>query len=398
MARTLHGLALGLMCWIGAAEFCSTFLGAGCKMGPLPTLCDRLDAADVVYYAQPVLLADDTVGWNILQTLKSGAPSFRPGEMPELPLALPDNPRQGRLEGYAIFGERAGSNTLTDWTALKITPAAARYLREMPHRDPWRPEATHRERLLYVLDHLEHEDEIIADSAAEEIRQTEFDDLTLVLDELPLKKLRVWLQSDKTKSSLIGVYGLLLGLRGTTADAEILKAVIVRPTEEFRLNMDLLMSGYLLLAGEPGLAVIEEAKIKNPEAPFNETYAAMGAIRFMWKHGRNQLGRERLQSSMRLLLDRPELVDLVVADLARMEDWSVQDRLLELYDDPECDVPAVKRAIVRYFLHCAEFQPEFPNQPEPARVSSAKRHLGRLIERDPKTVEQAKRLYRIRKS
>ncbi len=33
---------------------------------------------------------------------------------------------------------------------------------------------------------------------------------------------------------------------------------------------------------------------------------------------------------MRMLLDRPELADLVIADLARWEDWSVQDKLMAM--------------------------------------------------------------------
>ena len=31
------------------------------------------------------------------------------------------------------------------------------------------------------------------------------------------------------------------------------------------------------------------------------------------------------------MLDRPQLADLVIPDLARWEDWSVMDRLVELF-------------------------------------------------------------------
>ena len=34
---------------------------------------------------------------------------------------------------------------------------------------------------------------------------------------------------------------------------------------------------------------------------------------------------------MRLLLDNPDFADQVIPDLARWEDWSVMDRLVEMF-------------------------------------------------------------------
>ncbi len=96
---------------------------------------------------------------------------------------------------------------------------------------------------------------------------------------------------------------------------------------------------------------------------------------------------------MRLLLDRPELADLVIADLARMEDWSAQDRLMELYGAEGYDIPSIKRAVVRYMLASAKFKPETPEQAEPEHVVKGKKYLAQLEERDPKTVKDAKRFW-----
>src|SRR5262249_40182699 len=124
---------------------------------------------------------------------------------------------------------------------------------------------------------------------------------------------------------------------------------IVEKTEDFRLGIDGIMGGYLLLTGDKGLEVLEKDKLENKQAPFSETYAAMQAIRFMWQYGDNRISPDRLRASMRVLLDRQELADLVIADLSRMKDWSVQDKLMSMYDD-EGNIPSVKRAIVRYML------------------------------------------------
>jgi hypothetical protein len=99
---------------------------------------------------------------------------------------------------------------------------------------------------------------------------------------------------------------------------------------------------------------------------------------------------------MRLLLDRPELADLVVADLARMEDWEAQDRLMELYGAPDYDIPSIKRSIIRYMLVSAKFKPQTPEQSKPEHVVKGKKYLAELEERDPKTVKDAKRFWVVK--
>ena len=128
---------------------------------------------------------------------------------------------------------------------------------------------------------------------------------------------------------------MMLGLCGNADDAKLMEEKIVEQTDDFRLGVDGIMGGYLLLTGDKGLELIEKQKLTNSKAPFSETYAAMQALRFMWQYGDGRISVDRLRQSMRLLLDRPELADLVIADLSRMKDWSVQDKLMSLYDAPE---------------------------------------------------------------
>jgi hypothetical protein len=126
--------------------------------------------------------------------------------------------------------------------------------------------------------------------------------------------------------------------------------VVNKGEDEFRLGIDGVMGGYLLLKGPAGLDVVDKAKFLDKKVPFSETYAALQALRFMWQYGDDRISKERLRASMRLLLDRPELSDIVIADLARWKDWTVQDRLRGMYGQEAYDVPSVKRAIVRYMF------------------------------------------------
>lgn len=107
---------------------------------------------------------------------------------------------------------------------------------------------------------------------------------------------------------------------------------------------------------------------------------------------------------MRNLLDRPDLTDLVVADLSRMKDWSVQDRVVALYDTAPHNVPPVKRAILRYLMVSAKdgaqkLDPatnqwvDVPEMDLPAYVVKARKFLVDLEQRDPETTKQVKRFY-----
>jgi hypothetical protein len=162
----------------------------------------------------------------------------------------------------------------------------------------------------------------------------------------------------------------------------------------------------LLLTGADGLDMIDQAKLKAKQPKFSEVYAAMQALRFMWDNGHGRIEKERLRQSLRELLDRPELADLVIADLSRWEDWSVQDRLMKMYGQGEYDVPSIKRAIVRYLLTAAKVAPPKTDdtkdkssiaatKPEelPTHVLKARANLDKLREQDPKTVKDAERFF-----
>jgi hypothetical protein len=85
--------------------------------------------------------------------------------------------------------------------------------------------------------------------------------------------------------------------------------------------------------------------------PFTETYAAVMALRFLGEES-EIVSRDRVLASLRLLLAEPKLADLVIADLARWQDWSVVDRLTELFETATADNIFVREPIVNYMRAC----------------------------------------------
>ena len=178
------------------------------------------------------------------------------------------------------------------------------------------------------------------------------------------------------------------------SEVEPLKTYIINPdVDEFRLNLDRLVAGYLLAAGDDGLDVMDESFLKNKERGFNEVYAAMTALRFVWSSDHSRIEKERLRASMRLLIDRPEIADLVITELALWKDWSVQDRVVALYGKGEFDRSSVKRAILRYLLTSDRDVPDKASDDDFDRITRTRKHLEALKERDPETYQQASRFF-----
>lgn len=272
---------------------------------------------------------------------------------------------------------------------IEITDVCYQYILQAP---PQKEKTT--QRLRYFLKFLEHTDQKIANDAFAEFANASYEDIASLSHELPREKIRKWLESPNTPVVRLGLYGLLLGLCGQESDIAFMEQRINEPTKKIRFGIDGLISGYLLLTGSNGLGKIEQTKLISKTAPHSETLAALHALRFMWTYGDGRINKERLRKSMRLLLDRPELTDLVVADLARWNDWKVLDRLMEMYGSEEYNVSSIKRSIVRYLKAAAKGKNKKGQGADTATAEKAKRLLDQLRKEDPKTVQSAERFFR----
>jgi len=279
--------------------------------------------------------------------------------------------------------------TSIEWgSPLEVSETSFNYITQAPS-----PEVPVTKRLEYFLKFLEFPDNVVANDAYAEFANAPYKDIAPLAGQMDPVQIRGWVANPETPPTRLGLYGLLMGLCGTTGDDKLMEQLITVSTDEFRLGIDGVISGYLLMTRAKGLDVIDEAKLKNRDAPFSETYAAMQALRFMWTYGEERIGKERLRASMRILLDRPELADLVIADLARWKDWSVQDKLMKLYNAEEYSIPSIKRAIVRYMLVSTKDMPKESKDKPPAHVIKGRKHLKTLREKDEKTVREAERFF-----
>lgn len=275
--------------------------------------------------------------------------------------------------------------TKLEWgTLIPVTKTSLDYIKSLPKRD-----VSPERRLEFFLSHLESADDAISADAYLELAYFPTATIKEASKKLPREKLRQWVTGKQISETRLSLYWQMLGFCGTPEDAKLMESLINQPAKDFRLGIDGVMAGYLLLKGEDGLELLEETKLKTDvKTPFSETYAAFQALRFAWHYSDN-IKKDRLKQSMRLLLDRPELADLAIKDLARWKDWAVQDRVIALYDKKAFDDAAVKRAVVWYTLACSRDTSQ--NSEYAAKASD---HLMTLRQKDPVTVEKVERFYK----
>jgi hypothetical protein len=216
------------------------------------------------------------------------------------------------------------------------------------------------DRLAFFQEHLEDDDDTLARDAYDEFAVAPYADVRDLKERMDAAKLLGWIENPKVQPNRRRLYATMLGVCGSKADAERIGRLLADdglPPDlvEARSGLDALIACYVTLEGPDGLDLVDRLFLRRAaaekEIPFAETYAAVMALRFLGEES-DIVPRERVLASLRLLLDEPKLADLVIADLARWEDWSAVDRLVTLFKEAEADNIFVREPVVNYLRAC----------------------------------------------
>ena len=372
---------------------CQTARAEACPFcTPTMTISEQFSKADAIVLATFVSAeapSKDKLGsttYEIVQTARGPAKWVEKGKQ-----IVIERHRPGKVgDLFILLGSRFRGDSL-DWgSPTAITESAFKFLSEAPGFES--PAET---RLAYYLKFLENSDPVIAEEAYGEFANAPYKDVAGLSKHFSPDSLRKWIKDSKTNVVRVNLYSMMLGLCGDERDARMFEERILDRSTEIRLSINGMMGGYLLLSGERGLEVLEKQMFLDKTALFSDTYSAMQALRFMWDYGKGKISADRLKASARLLLDRPDISDLVISDLARWKDWSIMSKLRSMYELEEYNIPTVKRSIIRYMIASTKDLPAGGGEQPGKHVAEGTRYLEELRKIDPKYVGDAEKYYFI---
>ena len=261
------------------------------------------------------------------------------------------------------------------WSCLPVSKRAEKYIgkiTELPDDSL--------ERLRFYRKYLQDEESMLARDAYDEFAVAPYDAVKTLGPEMDREQLLEWIGDPEMATDRKRLYLTMLGVCGDEKNLPFLEKMLRSTQKSTRGGLDALIACYLTLAGEKGLPLVDELFLANQKAPYADTYAAIMAVRFHGTEG-DVLPRSALVESLHHVLDRKDLADLVIPDLARWSDWSQVDRLVDLFVKADPDNNWVRVPVVNYLRAC----------PLPA----AKKALKKLEEIDPESVRRANTFFSI---
>lgn len=312
-----------------------------------------------------------------------------------------------------------------DWAIpLPLSEVAAAYvpkLLDLP--------AEGAERLAFFQQYFEHEDPLLGQDAYDEFARAPYQEVIDLGPQMDRDKLRGWIEDYSVSPSRRRLFLTMLGVCGEAEDLDRLRGMltsdnrVLGPAAEAgaaaamaaggspalamssemvrfgerqrKLGLDALIACYLTLAGKhadasDALDLIDDRFLKDPGADYSHVYAALQALRFLAEEQQELVPLDRLLVSARLLLDNPDFADQVIPDLARWEDWTVLERLGDMYhrsfdeEDETAPVRYVREPIITYLDVAAEDPGELGER--------ADKVLADIEPLDPEAVKRARSL------
>ena len=206
-------------------------------------------------------------------------------------------------------------------------------------------------RLEFFQTYLEDEDSDLASDAYNEFARAPHAAVKALKESMNHDKLVGWITDKNVPQNHRRLYLLMLGICGSEKDRLLLEKLIKSTDRQEKQGLDSVISCYLQLRGEAGVPLIEDLYLKDKKCEYADTYAAIIALRFQLSDGK-AVPAKRVLSALHYMLERPDLADLIIPDLARYEDWSQADKLFALYKNSDEKSSWVRVPVITYLRAC----------------------------------------------
>ena len=270
---------------------------------------------------------------------------------------------------FAVTPPNLSWNTPTEVTDREID-----YLRKLLTCPPKGPA-----RLTMFFDYLEAPERMLAEDAYEEFARAPYVDLQAAKQHMPRERLLRWITDVNVLTAHRRQYVSMLSCCALKEDLPTIETWLRSDERTWRVLLDALVGCHLVLRGADGVPLIENLFLQNKNAELIDSNAAIVALRFVATET-NAVPPARINQAFRVVLDRPQLADVIIPDLARAQDWSVVPKLTALFKSAAADGTLWNRVSIASYLHVC---------PTPAAVVAAKE----LELVDPEAFRRAAQLY-----
>lgn len=334
------------------------------------TLRQEMKQMDVVAVAVRVRADSESVSTFEIQKVIKGDQLVKPGQ--QVPINYFGRDEAG--ESFLIMG--IDPPELLWSSPLQLSEKAMQYVDELTRL----PEEDGPTRLRFFLKHLADADPVLARDVYDEFASASYSDMLQLKDSYDRQWLLESVQDVDLPPDRRRLYLVMLGICGQAQDADELEKMLRSDDPNQRSGLDALISCYVSLKGADALKLVNELYLINRDSTYADTYSAIMALRFHGTDG-GVVERSAVADSLRLMLDRPELADLVIPDLARWEDWTVINKVAELFRSADDKSAWVRVPVINYLRACP--------LPEAAKV------LEELKEIDPVAFRRATQFFPV---
>jgi hypothetical protein len=235
------------------------------------------------------------------------------------------------------------------------------------------------ERLAFYQSYFEHPDFLLSRDAYDEFAQAPYEEVVKLKPQIQRERLIDWINDPAISVDRKRLYYTLVAICDVKEDAKWMETKIKSVDEKERKALDALAAAYLSLVGAEGLSILVENYFQNEESDYVDVYAIVGALRFHATEGK-KIEPLKVADAMAKLLDRPDLADLVIPDLARLEDWRHLDKLMTLFKQAKKpDDWLIRSPVINFMRACplpeAEALLAEMEKIDPASVKRAKTHF-----------------------
>lgn len=242
---------------------------------------------------------------------------------------------KGRPIDRIVFLARAGN----EWTPRRIdvgSPALAEYLAEV-----WsRIDEPASGRLAFFFDRLDDPDPRISQDAYAEFAKASFRATEAAARSYDVERIKRWLDDPRTPADRVGLFGLLLGLKGNKSDADHLARIADDPSPTQLVGLDGILGGLSYLDPEAGSSRVVRI-LTSPDSSLARRLAALAALRFLMTDLESRVPPGTLEATISAL-SYPEVAAPLADELRRGGCWSAWPSVVRLADSPR-DEPAVIR-------------------------------------------------------